>query len=174
MYGFSNPPTAQDLFRIDELLDLSNEELFTPSNNSSTTTNAAASTVLASTDTNQQHPPPQNPSTHSHNSHHSFTNSYSSDFTDFCVPVSLSCLNITNFNSHFLFHVVFLSFSLFWCTEYWFFLFFGFAEWWRGWAWMVITICRRFLQRFPQKLADREPNRPIRRVIPWKSTKQAL
>ncbi|KAK4848125.1 hypothetical protein QYF36_009533 [Acer negundo] len=79
-----------DMFRIDDLFDFSNDELFTSSSSSTTTAVTAgtgaiagASTTTATTDTKQLFSQPQNlPTLHSLNS--SLT---STDFTDdLCVP----------------------------------------------------------------------------------------
>lgn len=74
IYGLpSDNTTTQDLFRIDDLLDFSNDELFTSSSSAATT-----NTTAISADTNHL-PQPQ------HQSFDSFNPS--SDFTgDLCVP----------------------------------------------------------------------------------------
>lgn len=80
MYGLSTT-AAQDLFRIDDLLDFSNDEIFSSSSSAGTTANN--NTAAVTNDINQL-PPPQNPSIDSFNNH----SSLSTDFTDdLCVPV---------------------------------------------------------------------------------------
>ncbi|KAJ0112071.1 hypothetical protein Patl1_00171 [Pistacia atlantica] len=79
MYGVSTTTTTQDLFRIDDLLDFSNEEIFSASS-SSTTAATHSNTTTTTTDTNHLLPS-QNLSIHS------FNPSLSTDFTDdLCVP----------------------------------------------------------------------------------------
>ncbi|KAK1561152.1 hypothetical protein Q3G72_034999 [Acer saccharum] len=77
-----------DMFRIDDLFDFSNDELFSSSSSSTTTAvtagaGAGASTTTTTTDTNQLLSQPQNlPTLHSLNS-----SLISTDFTDdLCVP----------------------------------------------------------------------------------------
>lgn len=84
IYGLpSDNTTTQDLFRIDDLLDFSNDELFTSSSSAATT-----NTTAISADTNHL-PQPQ------HQSFESFNPS--SDFTgDLCVPVSYILLKLSS------------------------------------------------------------------------------
>ncbi|KFK37299.1 hypothetical protein AALP_AA4G239200 [Arabis alpina] len=71
LYGLSSP----DLLRIDDLLDFSNEDIFS----------ASSSTSTAATNSSSSFPPPQNPNFHHHHHHH-LPSSADHFLHDICVP----------------------------------------------------------------------------------------